>query len=184
MDPQEPDAAAPADAAGASAGPSWAPDGRSVLVLAAGADGDYDALLSYTARGGDATRWEDADVASTARPASSPRCGSTTTASPCWSPTRRGRAGAPAPARPPRGRHASSAVKDFPALTGHELAAAGRHLALRRGNDATDDGPMVLLDTRRAQPRVRTLPSGVNPAWGSASGTACSAAARSAPSRW
>jgi hypothetical protein len=59
-----------------------------------------------------------------------------------------------------------TATKDFPAQTGHELAAAGRHVALRRGDDASGDGPMVLLDTRRSQPRVRTLPSGVNPAWG------------------
>ena len=56
-------------------------------------------------------------------------------------------------------------VKDFPALTGHELAATGHHLALRRGNGATGDGPMVLLDVTRAQPRIRSLTSGVNPAW-------------------
>jgi hypothetical protein len=57
-----------------------------------------------------------------------------------------------------------TAVKAFPAHTGHELAAMGEHVALRRGA-ATQDGPMVLLDVARTQPRVRTLPSGVNPAW-------------------
>ena len=56
------------------------------------------------------------------------------------------------------------AVKAFPAHTGHELAAMGEHVALRRGA-ATQDGPMVLLDVARTQPHVRTLPSGVNPAW-------------------
>jgi hypothetical protein len=56
-------------------------------------------------------------------------------------------------------------AKDFPALTGCELAATGDRLALRRGNCAKGDGAMILLDVDRKQPRLRGLTSGVNPAW-------------------
>ena len=57
-------------------------------------------------------------------------------------------------------------LKDFPSLTGHELADSGHFLALRRGASATGDGPMVPLDVNRARPRNRSLTNGVNPVWG------------------
>ena len=140
--------------------PAWAPDGRSVLVL----NGASDALLSYSARGGDASNWKTPKTVYRAADIRSA----------VWIDDDRvavlvaERRAEPAHLRLlTRGTNGRlKATKDFPALTGHELAAAGRHVALRRGDDAADDGPMLLLDTRRASPRVRTLPSGVNPAWG------------------
>ena len=48
-------------------------------------------------------------------------------------------------------------VKDFPALTGTELAATGHHLVLRNG------GKLQLLDVDRAAPLVRSLGRGANP---------------------
>ena len=77
------------------------------------------------------------------------------------------RAGAPAHLRLlARRGNRFAVVKDFPALTGWELSGAGEFVALRRGNTGSGDGAIVLLDVNRAQPRVRNLPSGVNPAWG------------------
>jgi hypothetical protein len=37
---------------------------------------------------------------------------------------------------------------------------------LRSGRSATGDGAITVLDVNQADPRVRRLPSGVNPAWG------------------
>ena len=87
-----------------------------------------------------------------------------TTASPSCSPR-----GAPAHlrllARRPNGSFRP--IKDFPALTGCELAATGHYP--RCGAERRDgDGAMVLLDVNRAQPRIRNLTSGVNPAWATA----------------
>ena len=100
---------------------------------------------------------------STARPASSRRCGSATTASPSCSPTA---PGGPTHlrllARRPNGSF--KRVKDFPALTGSELAATGHYLALQRGNGATG-GAIDLLDADRAHPWLRRLTTGANPAW-------------------
>jgi len=143
--------------------PSWAPNGRSVLALAAGSDGTYDELLIFAARGGDATRWD--------APTRAYRQAGIQSA--VWVGIRRiavlvsPHPGAPAHLRllARRADGTFKRVKDFPALTGHELAAKGRHLALRRGKDATGDGSLVLLDVDSAQPQVRRLTSGVNPAW-------------------
>ncbi|HEY6892238.1 MAG TPA: hypothetical protein VI300_30820, partial [Solirubrobacter sp.] len=65
-------------------------------------------------------------------------------------------------ARRPNGRF--KRVKDFPALTGSELAATGHYLALQRGNTATG-GAIDLLDADRAHPWLRRLTTGVNPTW-------------------
>jgi hypothetical protein len=134
-----------------------------VLALAAGRDGTYDELLIFAARGGDATRWDAPTVAYR-------RAG---IQSAVWVGTRRvALLVAPRPEAPAhlrllalRANGALEHVKDFPSLTGHELAAKGRHLALRRGKDAKGDGSLVLLDVNQATPRVRRLSSGVNPAW-------------------
>jgi hypothetical protein len=77
------------------------------------------------------------------------------------------RAGAPAHLRllAQRVDGSFAPAKDFPQLTGCELAATGDQLALRGGNCASGDGAMVLLDVDRKQPRLRGLSSGVNPAW-------------------
>ena len=166
IDPQDTGttACAPGPADGRRLGrPTWAPDGRAVLVLAAGADGNYDELLSYAATGGDAKRW--------AAPVSVYRGPSIKSA--VWVGNDRialllaDRPAAPAHlrllARHSHGRFRR--VKDFPTLTGYELAATGHHLALRRGKAATGDGAMVLLDADRAKPRIRGLTSGSNPTW-------------------
>ena len=115
--------------------PSWAPNGRSVLALAAGADGTYDELLIYAARGGDATRW-DAPTRAYRRAGIQ---------SAVWVGIRRiavlvsPHPGAPAHLRllARRADGTFKRVKDFPALTGHELAAKGRHLALGVGRTRT-----------------------------------------------
>jgi PASTA domain len=165
LDPQDARPSACA-AAGRHVGrPSWTPNGRSVLVLATGPDGNYNEILSYAATGTDAAqwaaptsvyRWEDIQAAV---PVGNDRIAVLVADSP----------GAPAHlrllARRANGRFAP--VKDFPALTGFELAATGRHLALRRGSDANGDGPIVLLDVDRAQPRLGRLGRGANPAWAS-----------------
>ncbi len=133
--------------------PSWAPNGRSLLVLAAGRDGDYNELLSFTPKGGDAARWK--------LPTSGYRAASIQSA--VWLGNDRvavlaaDRAGAPAYLRllARRANGSLKRVKDFPSLTGYELAATGDFLALRRGRHATGDGAMVLLDVDRAHPRIR-----------------------------
>jgi hypothetical protein len=126
--------------------------------------GESDALLSYDARGGDATRWKTPKTVYRAADIRSAVWIDDDRIAVLVAERRGGEAHLRLLTRGTNGR--LKATKDFPALTGHELAAAGRHLALRRGDDAADDGPMLLLDTRRDQPRVRTLPRGVNPAWG------------------
>jgi hypothetical protein len=154
-DPSE--TAAPTCAArrGLSA-PAWAPDGRSVLALASGR------LLSYAAYGGDASRWK---APKTVYRAAVLRAA-------VWiddervavlAADRRGRA-AHVRVLERRADGRFTAAKAFPAHTGHELAAVGEHVALRRGKVA-QDGPMVLLDLARSRPRVRALPNGVNPTW-------------------
>ena len=50
-------------------------------------------------------------------------------------------------------------VRDFKALTGSELAATDHFLALRNGKS------LNLIDVDRAQPQIRDLGTGVNPAW-------------------
>jgi hypothetical protein len=143
--------------------PAWAPSGRSVLVLAARPRGAYDELLVYAARGGDAARWGAPTVAYRAAGLQAA----------AWVGSRRvavlvaARPGAAAHLRllALRADGRLEPVKEFPALTGHELAAKGRHLALRRGQDATGDGALVVLDVDAARPRTRRLSSGVNPAW-------------------
>jgi len=166
MDPHHPRApacaAVPDDARGVGR-PAWAPNGRSVLVLTAGADGDYDGLLSFVAKGGDAKRWGP--------PTSAYRSAGIRSAA--WVGNDRiavllaDSPGAPAHLRllARRANGSFRRVKDFPALTGSELAATGHYLALRRGNDGEGDGAMVLLDVDRTRPRIRSLSTGVNPAW-------------------
>jgi hypothetical protein len=143
--------------------PAWSPDGRRVLVLAAGAHGGYDRLLTITARGADATRW--------GMPATVYRSADIESA--VWLGDDRIAAlvadhpGAAAHLRL-LARDASGAfrtVRDFPTLTGCELAASGHDLALRRGTDPTRDGAIVLLDADRARPRLRNLSDGLNLAW-------------------
>jgi hypothetical protein len=164
IDPLEPEGCGKAPAGGRRLGrPAWAPNGRSVLALASGSGGTYDELLIYAAHGGDARRWDAPTVAYR-------RSG---IQSAVWVGVRRvaalvaPRPGAPAHLRllALRADGTLEHLKDFPSLTGHELAAKGRHLALRRGKDAKGDGSLVLLDVKQAQPRVRRLSSGVNPAW-------------------
>ncbi|MDA0181535.1 hypothetical protein OJ997_14615, partial [Solirubrobacter phytolaccae] len=165
LDPQDP-ATAPtcAKPRGLRVGrPAWAPNGRSVLALASTGDSAYTRLVTYAAKGGDATAWP--------APRTAYRAGSIRSAA--WLSNQRvavlvaDHVGAPAHLRVLT-RNADgtfSAVKDFPALTGHELAATGRHVALRSGQRATGDGAITLLDVDAAQPRIRRLPSGVNPTW-------------------
>ncbi len=134
-----------------------------MLALAASAGGGYTRLVSYAATGGDASTWK--------APKTAYQAGSIRSAA--WVGNQRvavlvaDHAGAPAHlkllARQPTERSRRS--RHFPALTGHELAATGRHVALRGGQRATADGAITLLDVTRAQPRVGRLPSGVNPAW-------------------
>ncbi len=58
-DPQESVAPTCAPARGRQVGrPSWSPDGRSVLALAAGSKRTYTKLLIHTAFGGDAAQWK------------------------------------------------------------------------------------------------------------------------------
>ncbi|MBE2320883.1 PASTA domain-containing protein [Solirubrobacter sp. CPCC 204708] len=158
LDPQ--DAGEPTCARGRPVGrPVWSPDGRSVLALG----GRYHELVVYTARGGDAQRWR--------KPVSAYRAAHIQSAA--WVGDDRvavlvaDRPGAPAHvrllARAADGRF--TVLKDFPRLTGFELAAHGHRLALRRGTRAADDGKVDLLDLKRERPRVRTLAHGVNPAF-------------------
>jgi hypothetical protein len=147
---------------GAAAGrPAWSPNGRSLLALA-GPDGTYDQLLTFAATGDDATQWAAPVAAYSA----------TSIESAVWiANTRIAVLASDTPSAPAhlrllgRSHGALKVVKDFPELTGFELAATGRYLALRRGTGDTSDGPIVLLDLKRANPRVRTLASGTNPAW-------------------
>jgi len=158
LEPQ--DSGPPVCAAGRRVGrPSWAPNGRSLLVLGAGRNGTYDQVINYTASGGDPDGWE---------PARGYR--GTGVQSAVWVGNDRVAVllgGAQAHLRllalQPDGSFKD--LKDFPALTGCELAAAGHFVVLRRGNCTSGDGAMILLDTDLAQPRVRGLTSGVNPAW-------------------
>jgi hypothetical protein len=166
LDPQNAatPACSPALADGRRLGrPAWSPNGRSLLVLAAGPGGDYTQLLAFAAQGDDAAQWH--------APASGYRSADIRSAA--WVADDRvavllaDRPDAPAHVRllARRANGSFRQVEDFPALTGSGLAAAGHYLALRRGQDATKDGPMVLLDLKRAHPRVRSLTTGVNPAW-------------------
>jgi len=162
IDPQNPATAACASAGGRRVGrPAWAPNGRSVLALAAGPHGRYDELVTFTANGGNAKQWKAKTSFRAPGIQSAAWVGNDRVAV---------LAGAPAHlrllARRPNGSF--SPIKDFPALTGFELAATGHYLALRRENDANGDGAMVLLDVNRPQPRIRNLTSGVNPAWATA----------------
>ncbi len=143
--------------------PAWSPDGRSLLALT-GADGTYDQLLTFAATGDDATQW--------AAPAAG--YSATSIQSAVWvANTRIAVLASDTPSAPAHLRLLARAhgtfkvVKDFPALTGFELARTGHYLALRRGSSDTADGPIVLLDLRRAKPRVRTLADGMNPVWAS-----------------
>jgi hypothetical protein len=148
--------------AGAAAGrPAWSPNGRSLLALA-GPDATYDQLLTFSAGGDDATQW----AAPTAV------YGAASIQSAVWVANSRiavlasDTPSAPAHLRLLALTHgAYKVVKDFPELTGFELAATGHYLALRRGSSDIAGGPIVLLDLKRAKPRVRTLASGTNPAW-------------------
>lgn len=164
LDPQDPVAPTCAKARGLRLGrPTWAPDGRSVLALATGGDGTYTRLVSYAATGGDASTWK--------APKTAYRAGSIRSAA--WVGNQRlavlvaDHAAAPAHLRLLTRRPDGTFVplKDFPTLTGHELAATGRHVALRGGERASADGAITLLDVTRERPRVGRLPSGVNPAW-------------------
>jgi hypothetical protein len=161
LDPQA--TGAPICATGPRVGrPAWAPDGRSLAVLVAGADGAYDELLAYRARGGDPAGWKRAPKPYHA--------GAIRSAA--WLGTNRiavlvaATPDAPAHLRLlTRVAGGFKQAEDFPDLTGCELAATGHYLALRRGNCASGDGAMLLLDPDRPQPRVRGLTSGANPAW-------------------
>ncbi|RKQ91207.1 PASTA domain-containing protein [Solirubrobacter pauli] len=164
LDPQDPVAPTCAKARGLRLGrPTWAPDGRSVLALATGGAGTYTRLVSYAATGGDASTWK--------APKTAYRAGSIRSAA--WVGNQRlavlvaDHAAAPAHlrllTRRPDGTFAP--LKDFPSLTGHELAASGRHVALRGGERSSADGTITLLDVTRERPRVGRLPNGVNPAW-------------------
>jgi hypothetical protein len=161
LDPQDTGAPACALADRRVGRPSWTPDGRSVFALAVGPDSNYDELLNFTVGDGrqwgaptSVYRWADIQAAV---PVGNDRIAVLVAES----------AGAPAHlrvlARRANGRFAP--VRDFPELTGFELAVTGHQLALRRGNHEAGDGAIVLLDVDRAQPRVRTLGSGANPAW-------------------
>jgi hypothetical protein len=143
--------------------PAWSPNGRTLLALA-GPDATYDQVLTFAATGDDATQWAAPAVAYSA----------TSIQSAVWvTNTRLAVLAADTPSAPAhlrlltRAHGAFQVVKDFPELTGFELAATGRYLALRRGTSDTADGPIVLLNLERANPRVRTLASGINPVWGS-----------------
>jgi hypothetical protein len=162
LDPQA--IGAPTCASGARVGrPAWSPNGRRLLALVAGPDGAYDELVTYAATGGDPEGWRPAAHGYHAAAIRSA----------AWLGTNRiailVAAGADAPAHLrllARGAHGSFKTgRDFPSLTGCELAATGHYLALRRGNCANGDGAMVLLDANLTQPRLRGLTSGSNPAW-------------------
>ena len=143
--------------------PAWSPDGRRLLVLAAGAHGRYSKLLSVTARGGDATLWgtpttvyRSADIHSAVW-VGDDRIAMLVADHP----------GAAAHLRLlARSTNAKfQTVRDFPTLTGSELAASSHFLALRRGKGTTGDGAIVLLDVNQARPRLRNLSNGMNLAW-------------------
>jgi len=161
LDPQ--DVRTASCAATAAGRPGWSPNGHSLLALA-GPDGTYDQLLTFSADGDDATRWSAPAAAYSAAAIQSAVWVANTRIAVLVSDT----PSAPAHLRLLAAVHgAFKVLKDFPELTGFELAATGHHLALRRGSSDTGDGPMVLLDLKRARPRVRTLASGINPAWAS-----------------
>jgi hypothetical protein len=142
--------------------PVWAPNGRSVLALGAGSNG-YARVLSFHAAGADATKWR--------RPVTVYRAPNLRAAA--WVGNNRlavlvasrpnGAAHLRLLSRKPDGTFV--AAKEFPELTGSELAGTGTLLVLQRASDASDDGAMTLLDIDRPQPRVRRLASGTNPAW-------------------
>jgi hypothetical protein len=133
-----------------------------VLVLAAGPDGDYKQLLTYAPNGDDPAQWA----------APTPVARSASIQSAVWVGSDRiavllaVRRGGPTHlrllARRPNGSF--KRVKDFPALTGSELAATGHYLALQRGNGTTG-GAIDLLDADRAHPWLRRMTTGVNPTW-------------------
>lgn len=148
-------------AAAAAGRPAWSPDGRALLALA-GPDATYDQLLTFAAGGDDATRW----AAPTAVYSAASIQSAVWTANSRIAVLASDTPSAPAHLRLLARTHgAYKVIKDFPELTGFELAASGHFLALRRGSRDTADGPIVLLDLKRAKPRRRTLASGTNPAW-------------------
>ena len=106
MDPHDTGApaCAPAPADGRRVGrPSWAPNGRSVLVLAAGPDGDYNELLTVAPNGADPTQWAAPTVG---LPRGRHPVSGVGRKRPHRRPVadRAGASDAPAAARPPRGR--------------------------------------------------------------------------------
>jgi hypothetical protein len=142
--------------------PVWAPNGRWVLALGAGSNG-YTRILRFLAAGADATSWR---APKTVYRAASLRAVA-------WVGNNRlAVLVASSPSAPAHLRLLSrksdgmfATAKDFPALTGSELAGTGHFLALQRGSNASADGEMLLIDIDRPQPRVRRLTSGTNPAW-------------------
>jgi hypothetical protein len=161
LDPQ--DVRTASCAAAAANRPAWSPDGRSLLALA-GDDGTNDRLLIFAAKGDDATAWAAPAAAYTAASIQSAVWVAGNRIAVLASDT----PSAPAHLRLLARSHGTfKVVKDYPDLTGFELAATGHDLALRRGTSDTSDGPIVLLDLTRAKPRVRTLATGVDPAWAS-----------------
>jgi hypothetical protein len=161
LDPQ--DTRTSSCAANAAGRPAWSPNGRSLLALA-GPAGTYDQLLTFAPKGDDATQWAAPVVAFGAASIQSAVWVANTRIAVLASDT----LSAPAHLRLLARSHGTfKVVKDFPELTGFELATTGHYLALRRGTSDTADGPMVLLDLTRAKPRVRTLANGTNPAWAS-----------------
>ena len=139
------------------AGPRGRRTGARVLVV----NGASDALLSYTARGGDASNWKTPKPVYRAADIRSAVWIDDDRVAVLVAERRGGAAHLRLLTRGTNGR--LKATKDFPALTGHELAAAGRHVALRRGDDAADDGPMLLLDTRRASRACGRCPAASTP---------------------